>query len=226
MADETSVRESLAQLAPVWGKGSGWGAKFLFGIGVYYDAFKQALYLAANATDLNSSTIPTDALSVLGKERLMPAYPSETQVQHQSRLLDAWDAWAYGGSKTGIESQFTAAGYTGTTVYRKREWPARGESGYWSEFWVFIPIEADAEGGSCPVVGESGLIVGDTWVLGSGLTPEQSYWFRWIVKKWKPARWRCPSVIIETSGWTIGTGHTVGETGLTIGGTTVKVDCP
>lgn len=52
-----------------------------------------------------------DALAIIGDERGIARGATESDASYAARLVDAWDAWTYGGTPFGILSQLQASGY-------------------------------------------------------------------------------------------------------------------
>lgn len=197
-----TVRDFVADASPVW-LTRYWGQRLMGTLGLLGDALLEGSAAAWLAPRLQRRESPDDALPFAGQERLMPAYPGESFSSHRSRLLDAWNTWSTSGAAAGIVAAAEAAGFVGAQVYRFNEWPLRNAAGGWSQFWVFLPAGSHPYAGAVP-------------------STVESFW-RGLIRTFKPATWVCPEVVVELDGWTIGTGHTIGEAGLTIGGTQTTI---
>ena len=195
-----------------------WGVRFSGGwLGTLFDSISSAIMDAALSPYLKGNSTPAyDALRLLGNETSMPQYATEGWVQYRSRLETDWETWTeQAGTFRGIVNQLALAGAPGSQVFRF------SESGSWSDFVVFYPAGSHTVTGSLEI--GSGWLIGDGSIVGPlGVTPEQLSTYRDLITHWKPAIWRCPWIIFEINGWTIGTGHTVGEVGLVIGGEQVR----
>jgi hypothetical protein len=171
------------------------------------DAFTAPLHQAENGPAY-------DALRPLGLEMSMPQYPIETWLQYRSRLRTDWNTWSKAGTEQTIIDQLELAGRPNAQIFRF------SENSSWSEFVVFYPT------GSHPVTADTlvgSFTVGDGTTVGvAGVTAEELTSYKDLIKHWKPARWKCPWIIWEISGWTVGTGHTVGEVGLLVGGSQLR----
>lgn len=227
----STYRDFVAALSPTWGDGY-WGQRLLGTLwGITADTIAIALSSAIVAPWFHrGGKQPSDALPLLGAERNMPRYPVESHQEYRDRLWGAWDAWEFAGNETAIESQYEAAGYTGAEVYEpKRTHSGTGNThgdwqrepvGYWSQFWVFFPKGTHGFG-LPPTIGTAGLIIGGGGVIGASGTYAEVQLVRGIANKWRPAHVICRELVFEITGETIGTGHLIGEAGLTIGATGV-----
>jgi hypothetical protein len=192
-----------------------WGVRFGATLGMLWDDLSQAVRDAVfSAYHYEDGGPAYDALRPLGNELSMPQYSEEDWLQYRSRLQTDWETWARAGDESTIIEQLALAGAPGAQIFRF------SENGSWSEFVVFYPA------GTHPVTGTpevGGFTVGDGTIVGPiGITVSQLSSLRGLITHWKPARWKCPWLIWELDGWTVGTGHTIGEPGLVIGGTQVK----
>lgn len=213
----SNFREEVERVSPPPFLGE-WGSLFL-GIvfGLTGDSLLEAMSVAHRSPWLLDEQSPDDVLGLIGRERRLPRYPSETNDQYRARLHGAWDAYKFAGDESSILGQLTTAGFGGAEIYDAWQWPTRGEPGHWSQFWVFFPAGTHTVNG-IPVVG-GGWVIGDGTLVGvEGITIEQVTTIRGIIRKWKPVQWVCRGVIFEISGWTVGDGHDVGESDLEIGG--------
>ena len=145
----------------------------------------------------------------------MPQYPGEDWVTYRNRLRDPWSTWSRAASPGIIVDQLAAAGLPGAQIFR---W---SETGSRTEFVVWYGEGTHPVTGT-PIIGT--FTIGDGTILGpEGLTQDQIRAYRDLINHWKDALWICKHVIFETSGWTIGTGHIIGEAGLVIGGEQVRL---
>lgn len=187
------------------------GIRFAGTLGLLFDKFAQAAQDAVVGRYIRNDGPAFDALRPLGEERSMPQYATETWAQFKARLGNAWDSWEFAGDENTIARQLELAGFPGAEVYR---WRA---DSVWSEFYVFFPQGTHTVTAAAPLIGS--FTVGDGTIIGPvGVTPAELDTIGQIILQWKPARWRCRWVVWEISGWTIGTGHLVGEVDLLIGG--------
>lgn len=190
-----------------------WGSRFYATLGLLWDEISQATIDAWGARLNTADHLPAyDALDDLGREQSMPQYPSEDWLQYQGRLIDPWGTWGRAGSAALIAEQLQKAGATSDGslpfIYRTGT----------SEFIVFFPAGTHPITGAGPLIG--GFTVGDGTELGPAGAP-LGWLSSWVglITHWKPAVWKCSRMVFELSGWTVGTGHVVGEPGLVIGGT-------
>lgn len=215
----TTFREFFERILPPWLQeevSSGFVGVVFALVG---DTNAEAAELAVRAPWLLDPSSPDDVLPLIGLERRMPRYPSESAAQYRARLHGAWDAYQFGGDESAILGQLAAAGFPGARIYDPGNW-GRGPTGYWSQFWVFFPSgthPVTSQGPSCG----SGPTCGDGTICGPvGITPEQLRTLRAIVRKWKSTRWIARQLIFEVSGPTCGTGHLCGD-GSICGGVVV-----
>lgn len=202
------------------------GVRLIGSIGVLVDELLEGATQAVRAAWVGDSVGPAaDALSAAGEEMSLPRYPRESNEQYEARLERAWDDWPYAGHESSILGQLEAAGFPGAEIYTPADWPLTGLPDWWSQFWVFFPAGTHSVTAAAPEVGS--FTVGDGTLIGPvGLSQADLFAIRRIVKKFKPGHYICSGVIFEISGWTIGTGHTVGEPGLVLGGESELVGVP
>lgn len=131
-----------------------WGSRMFVGVfGGLFDRVSESLRDAIVGSYHKSDTGPAyDAPRLLGLERSMPQYPTETWAQYVSRLQTDWATWELAGDENTIINQLALAGAPGAHIFRF------SENGSWSEFVVFYPF------GSHPVTGD--LEVGGGWTIG------------------------------------------------------------
>lgn len=193
-----------------------WGKRFIGVLGLAFDALEAGVETAVQATKLAYSGFPADALTPLGIERSMPQLPGESDGLYKARLQDAWRLWQQSGTDSGIIELFADAGYAGVRLFSTHDWPTAAPTGWWSQFWLLMPV------GTHPVTGLGKPIgtftVGDGTIIGpTGLSAADIAALRTTVRNFKRAEWICRALIFQISGWTIGGGRHVGDTGLTIG---------
>jgi hypothetical protein len=174
------------------------------------DAFMEAVTQAIRAP-WTADNPPPDAVALVAKEVLIPRYATDTNETYKDRVQNAWVDWERGGTDQAVITQLELAGFPGAQIFR---WTINGS---WSEFVVFYPdgthtVTSDGSEIGSFTVGD-GTIIGPEGITVVGLTTIKD-----IIKQWKPGQWKCLQVLWELSGWTVGTGHTIGESGLVIGG--------
>lgn len=216
-----TFRELVEAECPPWLQGilsAGWvGVVF----GLMADTIGEAMGAAVRMPWLLEPLSPPDILPFVGKERNLPRYPGETLTQWRARMHGAWVAYEFAGDESSIIDQLAKAGFPGVQILDP--WNATfTPSPYWSHFIVRFPI------GSHPVTSAGQAWGSFTWGDGTlygptGITPEQLATIRAIIRKWKPVDWVCRRIDFQISGWSYGTGHLWGETGLLWGGDVVSV---
>lgn len=160
-----------------------------------------------------------DALAPGGSELSLPRYPNETWQQYHARLQRAWADWVQAGHESSILGQLAAAGFSGALILHT------ADTVNWSRFWVFFPAGTHSVTAPGPEYGD--FVWGDGSTYGPiGITPDNLQAMRAIIKKFKPGHWVCSGIVFELSGFSYGTGHTYGESGLVWGGETITVGVP
>lgn len=196
----------------------GAGEKLVGACGLLLDQTMETVHQSVRAAWVGDTVGPAfDALSVAASELSLPRYPRESWDQHHARTQRAWEDWPYAGHETSIAFQLEDAGFSGVNFYYAADWPTAGRADWWSQFWALFPAGTHTVTASAPIVGT--FTVGDGTIVGPvGLEPTDLQAMRSIIKKFKPAHYICAGIIFEISGWTVGTGHTVGDVGLVVGG--------
>lgn len=155
-----------------------------------------------------------DGVGAAGNELSLPRYPQETWAQYHARLQRAWTDWPLAGHESIIRAQLAAAGFPGAQIFYALDWP--GWADWWSQFVVFYPAGTHTVTGGAEI---GAFTIGDGTIIGvDGISVADILALRLIIKKFKPAHWVCRAIVFELSGWTIGTGHVIGEPGLEVGG--------
>lgn len=124
---------------------------------------------------------PSDALTPLGRDRVLLRGPGESDEQYRARIVGAWEAWQWGGTSTGILSQLEAYGLSPVLI-ANYEWDAEypHDSDNWSRFWIVLPPSSHAYVGSFPSSDEATI--------------------RSLIRKWKDGCEVCVEVIAVVSG--------------------------
>jgi len=166
---------------------------------------------------------PTDALAAIASERSLEKMPVETEYVWRGRLLTAFDAWQWGGTKKGIVDNVTLTGLTNVTVKELAiDWPDTDKID-WARFWVLVnqphPFTAPKNFGA-------GWAFGDGTLLGlTGATQGDVERLRRIVRLWKGAHAKCVAIILLVSGQIFGNGWAFGA-GTAFGGVVVLINVP
>lgn len=86
---------------------------------------------------------PTDALPRHLGDAGLDGLPGETAAQQRTRAADAWEAWVWAGTRTGLELAVTQLGWTTFTLRTSREWlpdlPPDGNAVLWARWWLVLP---------------------------------------------------------------------------------------
>lgn len=190
------------ELAPPWESGP-IGELWTQSIGFLHDVMAEFALQASKGGLMRSNTFHVSGLPLIGTERQMPRYPSESDAEYLLRLRDAWTAWGKSGNFNAIVDQLAVIGLTAEIWEQgqKGPAPARGSSviwnwdddaANWSRFFVVItghPWVSDGDWGDPGTWGDGG-----TW--GSTATPEEVQTAQAIATHWKDAEAVYPHIII------------------------------
>lgn len=216
MAAKTFI-EQFEDFAPRWlleKYTGGWiGATLL----LPGDAAREAISQARFQSWLLEPVAPPDGIPLIGKERKIPRNPGESLINYRMRVWDAWSAYAFGGSKTAIETQLEIAGFPGQVMYSG----PFGEPDHYSQFWVYFPAGTHSVTAAGPEWGSFDWGDGTTWGP-VGMPVEQIHALIDMILKWKNSQWVCRALVFEISGFLYGTGKRWGE--HTWGGSSAAVD--
>jgi hypothetical protein len=119
-------KETQVQQLPKWISGADHtghseGVAFEQSFGATKDAELDLLKQAAKVRWPQSG--PDDALTLMGRDRVLLQAPIESNSDYRLRLTNAPDLWLWGGTKTGIIDRFAPYGYDATTchIYNNNE---------------------------------------------------------------------------------------------------------
>lgn len=186
----------MEEINPPWMLGEV-SIKLLDAIALTCDVLGETMVEALYMRFLYNSELPDDALTLLGRERLMPRYGFETSAGYKERLKGAWNAWTFAGTRQSVLDQLAAAGFPDCQLYENWEWDWDGHPEDWSRFWVVVrshPWTAARWGE---------FDYGDGTVYGSSMTVADQQALRSIVRQWKAGHTRCEFIIIvnDTDAW-------------------------
>jgi hypothetical protein len=196
-APEGPYEPYMEELAPPWLLRP-LGKAFLRGLGRFLDvAGVDRLKQAVKARILE--TCPDDALDRLGRDRLLPRFPTETPAAYRQRLLASWDIWLYAGTEAGLLRALETA-YPGPAyeIRENKDWdpePPDGDIAYWSRIWVFVDSPTPWhtwQWGS----GRTWNQPQSTW--GTTMTSEEVALFRDLIRKFKPGHVVCVAIVVTT----------------------------
>lgn len=183
-------REHTYNLSPPFMRGT-LGERLVGYQGLQLDIIAEATHRSVLARWIYSPELPDDAVSRIGDERSMPRYPIESSADHLARLKEAWNAWAEAGTDKGMIKRFAELGLT-VTIQENHTWDWDGDSDYWSRFWVVIATHP----WSGPPTWDSPGIWDDGGVWDVSASQQEVETLRSIVRRWKPARMICDSIIV------------------------------
>jgi hypothetical protein len=94
------------------------------------------LEVRATAAVISGSILnaPEDGLLLLGSERILTHYPSESAETYRNRVLHAFEFWQMAGTLPGIVAALASAGYRATIVEHFRD----PDPKHWAEFSITV----------------------------------------------------------------------------------------
>lgn len=208
------------QVSPPWMRGR-MGAAWTEAKAIVFEVLADATREAIKARF--PLIAPEDALPYLSSERGLEKMPAESVATWRERIWSAWDTWIWAGTKNGVQDAIDLADLFPTTSRSIKEWWdwPNLPSAEWARFWLLV--EQPHAYTAPPNVGDPGLLVDGSWVVGiSGMTIQQVQLLRRTIRTWKPAHTRCPAAIIVLSGEIVGGSWTVGD-GTIVGGTAANI---
>lgn len=181
-------------------------------IGIPATAVAQALSEAWLARCMRQPSSPNDALPLIGSERSMNRYSTETNDGYRARLGDAWNAWQKAGDESAIVDTLSSVGFPGARVETPLtasvgypsdgipSWPA--SSDYWSQFRVFVPITVKDSIDPVPICGDIHRCGDGTVCGGSGelLGFTKIAVLRQVIEDWKPVNWIAREIVLTYTG--------------------------
>lgn len=196
----------MLELAPPWESGPV-GELWVQALGFIHDLSAEYAVQAVKAGQIRSNTFHVSGLPLIGSERQMPRYPSETDTAYLNRLRGAWEAWAAAGNFNAIIDQLAVLGLTAEIWEQGQKGPAPDQDSSviwdwddnldnWSRFFVVItshPWTDDGDWGDPGTWGDGG-----TW--GSTATEEEVQTVQQIATHWKAAHTVYPHVIVVLDG--------------------------
>ncbi|HEX2863996.1 MAG TPA: phage tail protein [Deinococcales bacterium] len=126
----STYAEYQAALGPPWLQGPK-GQALAKTLGGLKDAIRDRLVYAVQAGLVNVA--PDDALPSIGRDRMLPQYPSEDASAYRARLAGAWSFWQQAGTVPGLTLAMKQLGYATRIVEH-----GRGEPAKWAEFSVYL----------------------------------------------------------------------------------------
>lgn len=191
------------------------GAAFEAAFGAMKDAQLERDIAAVKAR--YPTVAPSDALNIIGADRLMPRGQSETDAAYSARLANAWNTWPWAGTPYGMLQAFRATGYTSVVIGQVRGGKVftldasgnlvRSAEGsgiwetdplsfpysplnqtFWSKFDVVFPFPLIASWGGGPPASSSA----------------EANFIRALIQAWKPGHATCNRIVIVTAGRVLG----------------------
>lgn len=210
-----SFRDYIKKISPPW-LANTYGERLLFGIALPVDALFDMLNQGIKARMPGYGT--STALTLIGNDRSLPRYASESDFAYIFRLQNAFDTWHLAGGIVNFLSQLAvyflpaaprfrvvsgdrlwytySAGVATRTFSAMPNWLWDTTSNAWWRSWVIIdPLALGWTVG--PVFGAAGVTIGGTTrTIGSSVTQSQASEIFALVRKWKPAHTYLVSVMI------------------------------
>lgn len=201
--DPYRFRTAIQNIAPAWLQRQ-WGSRFLYAIGLNWDAFAEAARQGVRARCPGVDGAPTDALAYIGRDRVLIRGPAESDDAFAARLRQAFEAWQRAGSMEGQMRQcqafFTPTSIIALMVNNQARWAYIGTTGGPIEYSVGDPAAWNWDGSSSTwarcwlilhIPGDWMRYWGDsTWGTGSWGTIKPATYpqsLRQIVAAWKSA---------------------------------------
>lgn len=219
-----AFRALYRKLTPSWMQDEEEGGPLLYSLGLLVDAVvEHARHALISRFPAHA---PSDAVSLLSRDRKIVRGIGETQEAFAPRLIAWLDEHAVRGNPYALMRQlrgYCNAAVRVRTVDRRGNWytierdgtesyrgPAEnpttafgwdwdgGGLDRWARFWVLIyPTAAGEPWGPPPAWGDPGLVWGAAGMTwGSTATVDQVEAVRRIVRDWKPAGSRCEHILI------------------------------
>lgn len=166
---------------------------FISVFGARLDTEKARLIEAARAGLVEAC--PEDGLDRLGRDRLLPRYPSESFAVYRARLLRTFPIWKLSGTKNGLLEMLNAA-FPGP-IWGTLEWKEDNGAFAPSTWWAQFDVLCDANGfidqwqiGDVHTIGEEDLIIGAT------LTTAEFALIERVILDFKPLYAFCRNLVI------------------------------
>lgn len=133
------IRRLLSIHAPPWMRRDN-GVRLVEGLlGLTGDSMLQAALCAMKSNLLAEPESPYDAVLLVGNDRVMEAYPTDTTATHRARLLGAWEAWGRSGEETSLLDQVSRFGFPNSLLITAVEWSGEVEGSGNRRIWVVLP---------------------------------------------------------------------------------------
>lgn len=186
-------------LAPSWLRERR-AAELLSTTGLALDALADSARDAVKARF--PSLAPTDALGLIGSDRLLDRYSAQSDSAWRAWLVAAWDLWTYAGTASSVERALHEAGFTGATVHWALgdpppgwvdAWPPDSDTTNWSRFWIWL---AEPWPFAWEYTTWGTQQWGGEWTWGSTAKLSEVRCVRSIARKWKPAHTVCAGIYV------------------------------
>lgn len=190
--------EYEVQRAPAWLRGA-FGAGWLEAHGFIKDGLVEGARQATRARFL--SVAPSDALPQGASDRTLEQMPPDTEADWRARLGQAWELWAWAGTRAGVVDAVERTGYFDpVAIYDYLEWPDGPDERGWGSFWMIVSGHPWTDDGLWDDPGTWGD--GGTW--DTTATPQEVELVLRQVRLWKPAHAWCGGILVILDGSTWG----------------------
>jgi hypothetical protein len=192
MASDYSTYE--IQRAPVWLRAP-YGAGWLEAHGLVKDGLVEAARQAVVARFVTGA--PSDALPYAASDRTLERMPPDTDATWRARLADAWNLWAWAGTRKGVKEAVERTGYfASVALYDYVEWPTGPDANGWPTFWIIASGGPWDDDGNWDDDGD--YDDGGTW--DTTATPQEVELVLRQVRLWKPPHAWCAGVLVLLDG--------------------------
>lgn len=174
-----------------------WGKRFVGVIAMMFDTLSDGAIAANRVSKFGSRNFPSDALPLLGQERVLPRYPGEADGDWSERLHDAWVLWHMAGTGGGLIEMYSRLGMT-VTLEKNGTWDWDSDPDNWSRFWVVIDDHSWVSDG----VWDDLAYWDDGGTWDTSATPDEVRAVRGIVRTFKEAHAICPAICVVLDGAT------------------------
>ena len=224
--DPPRFRDYAQIIAPSWLQ-RWWGQRFMYSLGIEWDAFTQATTDGVRARCPGAPDTPPDALAYIGRDRQLVRGALESDAGFADRCRTAFDAWPRAGSLEGvlrqIQSLYSPISVSGLGVggqngsYRTwctitttggpdsysagdpTAWDWDGDPSKWSRAWWIIHVSSVTWP---PANLGAVLILGaSNWCLGLQVPKARVDDLQVVLARWKSAGTIAQAILTYDATW-------------------------
>jgi hypothetical protein len=139
-------RELLERVSPRWILRR-MGERFSHGfIGLTGDLILQSAVCAVRSDLLLEDESSSDAVALLGRERVLDRDPLDTNATYRARVLGAWEAWEGAGAEPSLLAHLARIGLGDAVLLTDSYWTGDTDGGA-RRIWIILPeIEEGSDG--------------------------------------------------------------------------------